>query len=556
MVQAGIDPWLTSFKDMKNDYKSRYDYTVRGNPGITYVHRGGTNGNIFELDVNAAYLNALMWAITGDKRHADKAVQIFNAWSNLTNVDPEGTGALNAGLYAWKLVEAAEIIKSTYDGWAPADLQKFKDMLVYPGYSSTGFPESLSWDNGTFYWRIWNGDSSRHGNQDMIAWRAMLTMGVFLDNRTMYERALRYFTGQPHKPGDMPYASGPSPAGKMIFSNEYFNEHNTRGIQGTIPDFGYNGTLANYVWENGQNQESSRDQQHAFFGLATAAGIAEVAWNQGYDVWNSLDNRLLKGFEFMSKYNTSYVASFPDQPTPWEPDNVIQRFDRTGRWFSKQVSPYFEANTNVSRGNFAGSRPVYEQAVAHFKVRMGMGDEALWTERGRDTAIALSGYEKAGNNTLDQPGWGALTFRRPALMAGDPISGFEKGLPVYSMNVLPATIEAEHYDHFPSDGEGHTYHDLTTGNSGGEYRKDGVDIGADGSGGYALTELENGEWFTYSVYVPVTGTYRLNVRYVLRRREVQSGLRLTARIRQTTSHCQAPEEQPIGKPTPWMTMSP
>lgn len=511
MVEAEIDPWLTSFNDMKGDYKSSYNYGVRGNPGITYVKRGGTNGNIFELDVNAAYLNALMWAITGDKRHADKAVQIFNTWSNLTNVDPEGTGALNAGLYAWKLVEAAEIIKSTYDGWAPADLQRFKDMLVYPGYSSIDFPESLSWDNGTFYWRIWNGDSARHGNQDMIAWRAMLSMGVFLDNRTMYERALRYFTGQPHKPGDMPYASGPSYAGALLRENTYFNEHKYRGSAGTIPDFGYNGTLANYVWENGQNQESSRDQQHAFFGLATAAGIAEVAWNQGYDVWNSLDNRLLNGFEFMSKYNTSYVASFPDQPTPWEPDNVIQRFDRTGRWFSKQVSPYFEANTNLSRGNFVGSRPVYEQALAHFQVRMG--DEALWTERGRDTAIAGSGYEKAGYNTFDQPGWGALTFRRPELMAGDPISGFENGLPDYSMNVLPANIEAENYDHFPIDGEGHTYHDLTTGNSGGEYRKDGVDIGLEGAGGYALTGLENGEWFTYSVYIPVTGNYRLNVRY-------------------------------------------
>ena len=329
---------------------------VRGNPSMTYVHRGGTNGGAFELDVNAAYLNALMWAITGDKRHADKAVQIFNTWSNLTNVDPEGTGPLNAGLYAWKLVEAAEIIKSTYDGWAPADLQKFKDMLVYPGYSRSGFPESLSWNNGTFYWRIWNGDSARHGNQDMIAWRAMLSMGVFLDNRTMYERALRYFTGQPHKPGDMPYAAGPSPAGKTIFSNEYYDEHNSRGIQGTIPDFGYNGTLNNYIWENGQNQESSRDQQHAFFGLATAAGIAEVAWNQGYDIWNSLDNRLLKGFEFMSKYNTSYVASFPDQPTPWEPDNVIQRYDRTGRWFSKKVSPYFEANTSSEPGKFCGKQ--------------------------------------------------------------------------------------------------------------------------------------------------------------------------------------------------------
>ena len=127
-------------------------------------------------------------------------------------------------------------------------------------------------------------------------------------------------------------------------------------LQGTIPDFGYNGTLANYIWENGQNQESSRDQQHAFFGLATAAGIAEVAWNQGYDVWNSLDNRLLKGFEFMSKYNTSYVASFPDQPAPWEPDNVIQRYDRTGRWFSKKVSPYYRRQYDSEPGKFCGKQ--------------------------------------------------------------------------------------------------------------------------------------------------------------------------------------------------------
>ncbi|WP_223192955.1 alginate lyase family protein [Paenibacillus sedimenti] len=184
------------------------------------------------MDTNAAYLNALMWAITGDKRHADKAIEIFNAWSNLTDVDPSGTGPLNAGLYAWKLVEAAEIIKNTYDGWAPADLQKFKDMLVYPGYSSTGVPASVSSTNGTFYWRIFNGDSGRHGNQDMIAWRALLSMGVFLDNRTMYERALRYFTGQPHKPGDMPYVSGPSPSGSYSGENEYFIQPCTRRKSG------------------------------------------------------------------------------------------------------------------------------------------------------------------------------------------------------------------------------------------------------------------------------------------------------------------------------------
>jgi len=59
-----------------------------------------------------------MWAITGDTRHADKCVQIFSTWSNITCVTGGGTEALNSGLYIWKMVEAAEIIKSTYSGWA------------------------------------------------------------------------------------------------------------------------------------------------------------------------------------------------------------------------------------------------------------------------------------------------------------------------------------------------------------------------------------------------------------------------------------------------------
>ena len=46
-----------------------------------------------------------MWAITGDTRHADKCVEIFNAWKNITYVNGSGTYPLDAGLYVWKMVE-------------------------------------------------------------------------------------------------------------------------------------------------------------------------------------------------------------------------------------------------------------------------------------------------------------------------------------------------------------------------------------------------------------------------------------------------------------------
>jgi len=457
-----------------------------------------------------------MWAITQDERHAQKCVEIFNAWKNIKAFLPGGTPPLDAGLYAYKLVEAAEIIKSTYDGWSAADLQAFKAMLVYPGYSKTAVPASLSDTNGSFYWRIYNGDPGRHGNQDLIAWRAVMAMGVFLDNRTVFERALRYFRGQPHRPDDLPYNAGPGVSGAQISDTPYATTYQATR-QSTTPDYGYNGVLEHYVWETGQCQEASRDQQHTFFGLGIAAGMADVAWNQGDGVWNALDNRLLKGFEFTGRYNASAIATFPDQATPWEPTGAefIVRTDRTGRWRSKAVNPYFESDmVSLSRGDFPGKRPVFEEPLAHFQVRMGRPTaETRWTERARDTAIAKSGLENNGFSQ-DHPGWGGLLFRRPPLAAGDPISGFAaNGLPVFAMNVLPGTVRAINYDHFPIAGEGHTYHDRSVGNSGGQYRNDDVDIACGSEGRPVLSDLAPGEWLTYTVHVPSARNYRIEIRY-------------------------------------------
>ena len=81
-------------------------------------------------------------------------------------------------------------------------------MLVYPGYSSTEVPATLSADERHVLLAHLRGDPGRHGNQDLIAWRAMIMMGVFLDNRIMFDRALRYFKGETHRPDDLPYAVG------------------------------------------------------------------------------------------------------------------------------------------------------------------------------------------------------------------------------------------------------------------------------------------------------------------------------------------------------------
>jgi hypothetical protein len=224
---------------------------------------------------------------------------------------------------------------------------------------------------------------------------------------------------------------------------------------------------------------------------------------------------LLKGFEFSARYNASYLAAFPDQTEPWEPtgDELIVRTDRTGRWRSKAVNPHFESDfVTVSRGGFPGRRPVFEQALAHFQTRMGLPTEAtLWTARARDLAVEKYGQEPNGVS-LDHPGWGGLTFRRPPGCAGDPISGFQDGLPRFALHQVPGEIAAANYDYFPVSGEGHTFHDLSPGNAGAHYRRDDVDLTCSDAGP-VVTALEAGEWLTYTLAVPLAGEYVAELRY-------------------------------------------
>ncbi|MCL5129610.1 leucine-rich repeat protein [Algibacter sp. L4_22] len=511
MVEAQVDPWYTSYQEMISDSKASYNYTVRGDQSFTELGRdNGVNYNAWNDDIRAAYYNAIQWYLTGDTRHAEKSVEIFNAWNNLQDVTSGGTQALSGGI-AYIMIEAAEIIKSTYTGWSESDIQDFKDMLVYPGYSTTAEPSGISRVSGSFYWQAYQGDPVRHGNQGLAGFRAVMAMGIFMDNEIMYERALRYIQGLPHRPDDLPYPAGPPQATTISNEGDYEDTYNYT-VGNSIEDFGYNEVMTNYIYDNGQCQESSRDQQHTFFGIGNLCAMAEMAWNQGDDLYSHVNDRLLLGLEYSSKYNVSYLQSYPDQTTHWIPTvesgEFMQRFNASQRVYSKLISP-----THV--GGYIGERPVLEMPLAHY---YGRGfktiDEVKWTARARDVAIDQTGYEAAGHQN-GAIGWGALTSRRPEGCYGEPISGFDlNGLPEYAMNVLPATLEAENFDYSPVSGEGRTYHETTVSNNGGQYRvNEAIDIEECDEGGYNVNAIADGEWLTFTVYIPETKNYGISMRY-------------------------------------------
>ena len=77
---------------------------------------------------------------------------------------------------------------------------------------------------------------------------------------------------------------------------------------------------------------------------------------------------------------------------------------------------------------------------------------------------------------------------------------------------FPTRVQAEAYD---AGGEGVAYHDADATNNGGQYRpSEGVDIETctDTGGGYDVGWINPGEYVEYTVSVPASGAYPINVR--------------------------------------------
>ena len=132
----------------------------------------------------------------------------------------------------------------------------------------------------------------------------------------------------------------------------------------------------------------------------------------------------------------------------------------------------------------------------------------LDTAKYRDGAHKLKAvaYDGNGASTAAEI---AVTFANgtatPAGYSGTPYTG----TPI----AAPGTFEAENFD---KGGNNVAYRDLTSGNTGGQYRTaDSVDIIASGDsagGGYVVNYFQSGEWLAYTIKVPADGNYSIAIR--------------------------------------------
>lgn len=327
-VMEKLEPIYAGYKIFAENPCSGSCYKMQG--PLSMVGRNPTVGQgVYDSDANAAHQNAVMWAITGEKAYAERAIQILNAWSSTLKSITGKDAVLMAGLGPFKMVNAAEIIRFTNAGWKDEDIKQtekhFRE-VIYPV--------------------IKNFAPFANGNWEAAAMKTVMAIGVFCNDRQIFERALCY------------YING---AG--------------------------NGRLANYVInEVGQIQESGRDQGHTQLGIGMLAECSEIAWHQGLNLYGYANNRLLKGFEYVAKFNLGHEVPF------------VETLDRTGKYH----------HLSIARKDRGPLRAVFEQVYNHYVKRMGLTAPYV------TAAAEKIRPEGPGKPSADHPGYGTLFFSRPA----------------------------------------------------------------------------------------------------------------------------------------------
>ncbi|WP_084187041.1 alginate lyase family protein [Andreprevotia chitinilytica] len=342
-VAQGAQPWLDGWNRLLSNNHASLNWKPRP---LAEVYRGkdGTHGENYATlfnDAAAAYALALRWQVSGDDAYADKAISILDGWgATLTTVGGNSDRFLASGIYGYQLANAAEIMRG-YAKWPAPNFQRFQQMMLTIFYPMNH--DFLTRHNGAkidHYWANW----------DLANMDSMLAIGILTDRRDIYAEAIDYF------------------------------KHG-----------GGNGAIDHLVWKLyldglGQTQESGRDQGHNVLNVALLGVFCQMAWNQKDDLFGYEDNRVLRGMEYIAKYNLGNDVPY----TPYHNSDVTQ-----------------DVISSASRGDI---RPVWELFYNHYAVLKGLDAPNIRAFAEQVRPEGGGGNYGPNSGGFDQLGYGTLTF--------------------------------------------------------------------------------------------------------------------------------------------------
>ena len=269
-VAAGAEPWKSAFEAAKADAGGSLIYVAK--PWKTCECGPYSKPDLGckdeQHDSEAAYTQALLWYISGNKTYAQNAINIMDAWANtLTGGHKFANGPVQAAWCGEQWPRAAEIIRYTYTNWPAADVVKFQAMLA------TQYVPSLT--NG----------SCENGNKELSMSEALINIGVFNDDRKIFDEGVKMWRGR--TPAYIYLTTdGPTPL-KAPGCDD-------------LPIWSNKGLTTPFV--DGLLQESVRDSQHPALAFAAIVNAAETARQQGLDLYAEEGKRIMAAMEFQAQY--------------------------------------------------------------------------------------------------------------------------------------------------------------------------------------------------------------------------------------------------------------
>jgi len=268
-VEQGVEPQKAAFAKMLADPLADLNY--RPSPRATVECGSYSKPDLGckdeRHDSEAAYSQAIAWYVTRNPKYAQNAIRIMNAWATtLTGGHTNSNGPIQAAWSSSVWPRAAEIVRSTYEGWPPGEIERFKEMLVKQYVPS-----------------LING-SDENGNKELAMSEALINIGVFNDDRALFDAGVKMWRGR-------------APAYIYLKSD------------GPKPVLPANGKPA--IWGNkgkttamvdGLLQESMRDPHHANMAFASMVNAAETAWQQGLDLYAEQGDRMMAAMEFQAQF--------------------------------------------------------------------------------------------------------------------------------------------------------------------------------------------------------------------------------------------------------------
>jgi hypothetical protein len=293
-IASRAEPYYSSFTRLRDDAESQPDKKIDAPSAIigrNSASRYASTRYAAETAAVTAFQNALVYVLTGEVAHANKAVAILDSYAKTTQhfdkADPERD--LEAAILGWLWVSTAELIRASgYTGWSADAVRQFNAWIYEVVYADTDYEPK-----GVLVIPLVNGAGARGA----FGLRTKIAIGVYLDNQKIYDEAVEYFF---------------------------------HGRGNGAPDY-YIDAMTGQTWEAG------RDQGHAQGGLSRLIETAQIARNQGNaSLYAWKDFALRNAVEYIASYNLGNEVSY-----------------RAMEPFTKDWADVYDTISAAGRGEFA-----------------------------------------------------------------------------------------------------------------------------------------------------------------------------------------------------------